>query len=311
MAPEAHGRDVCTGAEGARAAHDWDNPVTNNGRYTKYFPSVHLTYDITPNFKTRASWSTSFGRPSFASLVPSATISDPNETVTINNPALEPQYSRNIDVTAEYYFRPAGLISVGYFKKDISDYIATRDIGQVGSGNDNGFEGDYVGYTLRSQSNSGTAKIEGWEFDYRQQFSFLPGWLKGLGASANFTYLTTEGDYGETAVRSTSEVADFIPKTGNASLYYNYRGFGVRVLVNYTGEYLEDFSDTAARLRYRMSRTVVNLGLSYQLRPQMTLFCDISNLFDEPQRFYRYRPSQIERYTYNNPAITFGISGRF
>ena len=47
----------------ARARHDWDHPVRNAGSYTRPFPSIHLTWNFTPNLRAQGSWSTSFGRP--------------------------------------------------------------------------------------------------------------------------------------------------------------------------------------------------------------------------------------------------------
>ncbi len=297
----------------ARAEHDWNNPVTNTGSYTRSFPSVHLSYDLTKNLKARASWSTSFGRPAINNLLPTATINATanSQTVTIGNPALGPQYSKNIDLALEYYFRPAGLVSVGYFRKNISDYILTSQIGVVGDGPDNGFLGDYAGYQLLSRSNAGKAEIDGWEFDYRQQLTFLPGYMKGLSLSANYTYLATEGDFGENAVRSTGEVAGFIPRTANASLSYRYGRFGARVLVNYTSSYLQTFAAAEARRLYRTSRTVVNAGVTFSIRPSLTLFCDVANVFDEAQQTYRYVPSQTAMVASSGPAITFGVTGRY
>jgi len=295
----------------ARAIHDWSHPVTNKGSYDKLFPSIHFTYDFTKSLKARASWSTSFGRPSFGNLVPAATINDAARTVRINNPALEPQYAKNIDLSLEYYMNPAGLVSVGYFKKDIVDYIATRDIGIVGAGANNGFDGDYESYTLQSQANSGSAKISGIEFDYRQQFTMLPGVLRGLSFSANFTLLETKGDYGTANQSSTEKIVDFVPESGNASLSYAYRGFGANILLNYTGRYLDSFSDDASRLSFRASRTIVNVGVAYQFRPQYTVFLDVVNIFNEPQRLYRGSPSRPSQILTNNPAVTFGVSGQF
>jgi len=295
----------------ARARHDWDNPVTNNGSNTKWFPSVHFTYDVLPAVKARASWSTSFGRPSFGSLVPAAAISEAARTVRINNPSLEPQYAKNIDLSLEYYFKPAGMFSVGYFRKDIGDYIVTRDIGIVPIGVSNGFDGDYEGFTLQSQSNSGSAKISGFEFDYRQQLTFLPGPLQGFAVSTNFTLLSASGNYGGPRERSTSEIVDFVPESGNASLSYARGKFGANILLNYTGRYLDSFSDNASRLSFRASRTIVNAGVSYQFRPYLTFFCDLMNVFSEPQRLYRGGPSRPSQVLSNDPAMTFGVSGRF
>ena len=295
----------------ARANYDWNHPVRNRGRYTRSFPSVHAVYDLTPEVKARASWSTSFGRPDFSNLVPTATINEAQGLVTISNPALGPQYATNVDAAIEYYFKPAGLLSVGYFNKRIEDYILTTDVGIVGPGADNGFDGSYSGYTLRSSTNAGGARIQGWEFDYRQQLTFLPGLLRGLTASANFTYLTTKGDFGGTTTRRTGEVAGFIPKTANLSLTYKYRRFGARLLASYTGKYLGTDAAAEQRKVYRDARKIVNVGVSYELRPALNLFCDVTNLFDEPQRTYRGYLTRLERIVSNGPAMNLGVSGRF
>lgn len=295
----------------ARANNDWNHPTSNQGSYTRWFPSAHFVYDLTPEVKIRGSWSTSFGRPDFLNLLPAATINEAQSLVTISNPALGPQYATNIDTSIEYYFKPAGLLSVGYFNKRIEDFILARDIGIVGAGEDNGFDGAYSGYTLRSQTNGGSARITGWEFDYRQQLNFLPGTLRGLTASANFTYLVTKGDFGGATNRSSSEVAGFIPKTANGSLTYKFRRFGARVLVSYTSGYLGTDAAQLQRRIFRDARTVVNAGLSYELRPALNFFCDVTNLFNEPQRTYRGFETRLERIIYNGPALSLGVTGRF
>jgi len=297
----------------SRAEHDWNHPRTNTGGYTRSFPSVHLNYEVAPDLKARASWSTSFGRPSFQSLLPTATInstSDP-KTVTTGNPALGPQYARNIDLTLEYYLKPAGVISVGYFEKRISDYILTAQVGVVADGVNNGYLGDYAGYQLLSQTNAGTAEIKGWEFDYRQQLTFLPGWLKGLTVSANYTFLATSGDFGGASQLKNDEVAGFIPRSANAGIGYTFGKFTFRSQANYNGAYLGTYADTLPRRVYRMPRTVVNLGVSYAFRPALMAFCDVVNVFNDYQRTYRYVPIQPAMRSTNGPALTFGLSGRF
>jgi TonB-dependent receptor len=295
----------------ARARNDWDNPVNNAGSYTRSFPSVHFTYDFTDRLRAQASWSTSFGRPAFTNLVPTATISDPNQTVTISNPAVGPQYSENIDVSLQYYLRPAGVVSLGYFRKDIKDYILTTDIGIVGVGADNGFEGSYPGYRLLASRNAGQAKVNGWELDYRQQLTFLPDWAAGLAVSANYTLLSTEGDFGGTAVRSDKQVAGFIPRTGNASLTYNRGAYRFSAVLNYTGDYLGTFSATPQRNIYRAERTIVNFGLGYQWKPAVSFFLDLTNAFNEPQRTYIGYESRVQRVIYTGQAVVFGVNGRF
>ena len=283
------------------------------GDYTKSFPSAHLTYDVMQNFKARVSWSTSFGRPPMTNLLPNESISEANQTLTISNPSLKPQTAKNWDVTLEYYFEPVGNLSVGWFRKDIADYIISGTIaGTVANGTGNGYNGEYAGWTILTTSNAGTAKVDGWELSYGQQFTFLPGLLKGLGLSANYTKIATAGNFGGTATRSTNEVPGFIPETANLSVSWRYRGFSARVLVNYTGDYINAFTaGSPGRNQYREARTITNIGASYQLRPSLSFTVDVSNLTNEPVVFYRGIPSQMERTLITGTTINFGVTGRF
>ncbi|MDO8543877.1 MAG: TonB-dependent receptor [Opitutaceae bacterium] len=290
-----------------------DNRREVTGSYTKAFPSVHLSHDVTDNLKARLSWSSSFGRPRFNNLVPNETPNENNQTLTINNPALLPQTAENWDATLEYYFEPVGSLSVGWFHKTIEDYIVNGiESGTIGTANDNGFSGEYPGWTILHSANAGTAIVQGWEFSYQQQFTFLPGILKGLSGMINYTLLDTHGDFGGRTTLTTGQVAGFVPRTANGSLTWRYRGFSTRLLVNYASTFLTSYSANAlGRNLYRVERKLINVGFSYQVRPGLNLTLDIDNLTNVPQRRYRGVPDQLQYYNYPGTAFTVGVSGRF
>jgi len=283
------------------------------GDYTKSFPSVHVAHDVTANVKARLSWSTSFGRPALNNAMPNETANETNQTLTVSNPSLLPQSAVNWDASLEYYFEPVGSLSVGFFQKSIRDYIITgTNVGTVPSGNDNGFNGEYSGFTLLSSSNAGTATVNGWEFAYQQQFTFLPGLLKGLGASLNYTLLEASGNFGGTTNRETNQVPGFIPRTANASLSWRYRKFSTRVLYNHVGSYITSYNATSPGYSaYRFAYRTVNLGVTWQLRPSVQLTADVSNLLNEPQRTYRGFRERMSGTIINGTSLTFGVNGRF
>ena len=283
------------------------------GGYTKSFPSVHLTQDVTPNLKARLSWSTSFGRPALTSLLPNETIDENNRTLTINNPSLRPRTSSNWDASLDYYFEPVGNLSVGWFHKAIKDYIVNGiDGGTIPSGADNGFNGEYAGFTRLSSANAGDAFVQGWEFSYQQQLTFLPGLLRGLSLLANYTLLDTHGKFGGAAYLTSGQVAGFIPRTANLSLAWRYRALSARYLVNYTGPYLQTYAAASpGRNLFRFERTISTLGFGYQIRPWLTLTCDIDNVFNEPIRRYRGVPDQLQFFSMTGTTVTFGVNGRF
>ena len=283
------------------------------GDYARSFPSAHLLYDITPDLKAHASWSTSFGRPPFTNLVPNEAPNDSARTITVNNPALKPQYAKNWDASLEYYIKPIGLLSVGWFHKTITDYIvAGMDAGTVGNGTENGYNGEYAGYGILTTTNAGTAFVQGWEISYRHQLTFLPRPFNGLGINANYTTLTTHGNYGGAGYRTTREIIGFIPKVANIDLTYKYRAFSSRVLLSYLGDYITTSNATSPALNvYRYPRKSVNVGLGWQLRPSVNLFCEVSNVFNEPLRRYMYDRSRLNNTSITGTLVNAGVTGRF
>jgi outer membrane receptor for ferrienterochelin and colicin len=154
--------------------------------------------------------------------------------------------------------------------------------------------------------------VQGWEFSYQQQFTFLPGFLKGLSGLVNYTVLDTHGNYGGLLPRATGQVAGFVPRTANASLSWRYRGFSTRLLVNYANTFLQTFNATnASQNVYRMDRTLINLGLSYQIRPSVSLTLDVDNFTNVPQRRYKGIENNREYFNYPGTGITAGVTGRF
>ena len=247
-------------------------------------------------------------------MLPNETINETAQTLTINNPSLKPQTAESWDTALEYYFEPVGSLSVSWFHKTIKDYFVNGVLaGTVESGADNGYNGEYSGFTILTRDNLGTAIVQGWELAYQQQFTFLPGLLKGLGISANTTILDTHGNFGSTtATRKTGEVPGFVPRTSNLSVSWRYRKLGTRININRTGEFINAFTTTGSgRNQYTLQRTVVNVGAAYQFRPAVSLSVDIGNIFNEAQVFYRGISDNISEYRIPGVTVTVGVSGRF
>ena len=282
----------------------------NEGSYQNAFPGIHLKYTPTRNLVARASYSTSIGRPSFDSIIPSDTIDDVNQIVTVSNPSLKPQFSDNYDVSLEYYFEPVGLLSATLFRKEITGFQFADSSQVVGAGSDNGYGGSYAGYRIRTTANGGGARYQGYELSYRQQFTFLPGFWKGFGVNLNYTKLETKGDYGGASV--TTQLAGFVPETGNAGINYVYHKFDVRVNAVWRSEILVTSSANPATLVFDQPRLQLNLKTKYNFSRQFGLFFQIDNWNNAPitdrYRGFETRPLQTRVAT---PKIIAGVEGRF
>ena len=108
---------------------------TLKGRYENWLPAVD--FDITPieNVKLRASYSHTITRPDYASLQGGITVNQPlrpggGSTAASGNPGLMPYKSKNIDASAEWYYGRGSYVSVGYFHKTVSNFIANTTVQQ-------------------------------------------------------------------------------------------------------------------------------------------------------------------------------------
>lgn len=103
-------------------------PVLTNfkGKYSFALPNIDFDVDLMPNLKARASWGKSIGRPDWGSIQGGLTVDSlarPDfATGAQGNPALKPLESKNIDLALEWYYSKGSYLSVGYFKKDVTNY---------------------------------------------------------------------------------------------------------------------------------------------------------------------------------------------
>ncbi len=292
-------------ANEARAARSFVRRNTDGGKYRNVFPGVHFVYEPVSSLLARASYNRSISRPSVANLLPSVTENPDTNTVSMGNPELKPFFSDNFEVSVEKYFEPVGQFSLGVFLKEISNYSRSLS-STIGPEGVDG-QGQYAGYTLTTTRNVGSARIRGIEASYQQQFSFLPGALKGLGVVANFTYLEALGNFGTTT--TTNKLGNLAPRSGNAGLNYRYRGFDVRLLANWTD--LKYKSTNGGIDVYADERLFIDVKLQYTFRRKYDVFFDVTNLTDEPTRTDIALTGP--RFFRTNQGIGFvaGVRGRF
>lgn len=104
--------------------------TTLNGRYDNWLPAIDLDVSPIDNVKLRASYSHTITRPDYASMQGGITVGQPlrvgagGSQASAGNPALLPYKSKNIDLSAEWYYGKASYVSVGFFNKNVSNFIA-------------------------------------------------------------------------------------------------------------------------------------------------------------------------------------------
>ncbi|MBU2884402.1 TonB-dependent receptor [Gilvimarinus agarilyticus] len=217
--------------------------VTTVRDYDFLLPRLNIVADLTDEIVLRAGWGKDIRRPDFNDLSTSVTYPlSPNTSVAVGNPGLTPEEVTSFDISAEWYFAEASVLSIGYFHK-------TRKDLHVGQQN-NPYEDPETGYRdivgpeceeggiwnpiadinvfgpvgvgvcvpwATTINDTGETTQEGVELAIQYDlagFEDQLGWASGFGILANYTFQEFSG--GEAVDTATSRAsAIFAASTGN------------------------------------------------------------------------------------------------
>jgi TonB-dependent receptor len=102
------------------------------GTYDYWLPNLDFNVEVIEDLILRASYSKTIGRPQWNQIEGGQTISGfvriDGGTGNQGDPGLLPLESQNYDLSFEWYYGEGSYFSVGYFLKDIENYIGTTVI---------------------------------------------------------------------------------------------------------------------------------------------------------------------------------------
>jgi TonB-dependent receptor len=297
-----------------------ERAARNAKTYDGYYPSVHLTYNLTGNLLARAAYAKTYGRPNLGEVFPNTTIDefdvdDPNAiqgNITVTNPALKPWRADNYDLSLEYYTDKGGLFTVGVFQKDIRDFfgsavfIATAaDLAELG------LEDDYVNWRVTTRRNVGDAEVLGAEFSVRQSLAFLGPWGRPFSGFVNGTKLDLKGD-------RIADFAGFVPETLNYGLTFSRKPVLLMMKWNYRGKQRNGAQPAFGpdAFTYQERRLALDVNFELQVRRDMFLFVNAQNVFNAPyitQIYGSRTPDYAKRSftNHNGVGLTLGLKGSF
>ena len=259
------------------------------------------------SLKFRASFTETLARPSYYSLVPCMNIDLNDEKVSLGNPDLTPTLSYNVDLSLEYYFESIGLASVGVFYKRIDDFI----VDQRTSG---AFEGypDVDFKEISQPKNAGDAGLLGVEVALQRDLGFITPALKCLGVYGNYTYTYSavdnfnfEGRENETGLRLPGSPAH----TANASLFFEKKGFNLRLSYNFASDFIDEMGKSAELDRYydKVNYLDVNASYTFGKKAKFTIYAEANNLLNQPLRYYQGTPDRTMQVEYYGVKVNGGI----
>ncbi len=283
------------------AAEDADDPATvmkkveGSNDYTNVLPMIHLRYNVNNKLVVRAAFTQSIARPDYITLVPYKFFDDGE--LLEGNPGLIPTQSTNLDIMVEYYVGTLGIISGGFFTKTMQDYIYNK----VEEPDDMMFGGEEVEewyYPVNGED----ATLSGFEIQWQQALTFLPGALNGLGIYLNYTNTTSEAKYLD---REATTLPGQASAVGNFGLSYEKYGFAAKVAANFHGEYIFEVGGDADEDIYYADNLQIDLSASYTMKNNIKFYVDATNITNTPLVYFvgsEEFPIQRELYSFGARA---------
>lgn len=303
--------------------------ATLSKQYDGLYPSFNATYNITTNLQARLGLAQAVGRPDFGNILGATNVSqvdfDPSSnatgaalgTITTKNPALKPWTANSGDVRLEYYTPTGGVMSVGFYRKQIKNTFATQnfiatkefletlDLGE-----------EFVGYQVNAPINlPGITHINGWEFDINTPASTFTShnFARFFRVFANATLVTNrspvEGDF-----------RGFTPKLINWGVSYNRRPLSLFAKWTLVGKKkvgtIAAGNIGAAGWNYQAERLRLDLSGDYRINARYGIYATARNIFNDRDQNYSYAlgsPRYVKFAAEGEYGVNFqfGIKGNF
>lgn len=299
-------------------------PVTVGRSYDDWLWSANITGEVTNDVLLRVSAAKVIARPDLGQLSPSGGFNPTIRTVSVGNALLEPIRAKTLDLSAEWYFAPGSILSIGYFYKNIATYIQTLQ--RLIPFTETGLPGELLQgsqatpadlFTVTNLANTRGGPIHGVEVNYQHQLRFLPGFLSNTGILLNYTHVTSDIEYilnATTGATTKAPLAGMSKNQFNGTLFYEDSKFSIRGSAAYRSNFIRAVPsiNSLSDIDTVASTIYVDLSASYALSETFKLTFEAQNLTDEHQTVLVDSVRQDTLFdSHVGRTFTFGVSYRY
>ena len=215
-----------------------------------WLPALFIRYRPADWLNIRFARTNTLTRPNYTDIIPLQYWSGVGRTVDYRNSFLEPGKSANIDFNISVNQNHLGLLSFGYFQKNIDDLIYSSGRRYIDDPDKYGLDSSMATWAISNYTSNNPYEVilNGYEIDYQTRFWYLPGFLSGFVLNANYTVIDSEVKYPRTVIDIaidwgpplttvttnidtfyTDRLIDQADEVINLSLGYDYKGFSGRL----------------------------------------------------------------------------------
>jgi len=276
-----------------------NTPWQNAHDYDYLLPSVNLRYEFNDSLIARFAYTQTISRPKFEDvgayqIIETKTEEDDGGFITerqaeAGNPELLPYESDNIDLALEYYPGDIGVLSAGYFHKNIDNFVIIADV--AGTSGWEGFE------EVTQAINGESASVSGIELAWVKAFD--NGWLLSANGTFSDSKAVTllDGERFETTLPNQSD------KIGNITVGYETKRMSLRLTMSYKSENLEEIDGDLIRMEDAHQQ--LDFMAKYFINSNMHVYFNAINLNDEP--YYHYFDQRSVNAQYEEYGRTFEL----
>jgi len=290
-------------------------PLT--GSYVDFLPSASVRVRLDNASDLRVVYGRGLARPDPQFLTTAVAIdtSTAPYTYSIGNPGLKPEHANNIDILYERYLSSFGMVSAGFFYKNLTDPIIESTTHPT--------TGQFAGYIVQQPSNAGSAWIVGFEAAYQQQFRSLPGIWNGLGLMANYLYTDSrtfdlQDPSGTPGLYRTDNppLLRTSPSVWNLSPSYTRGRVNARFGMSYNGASIYQYNYSAGAPygvdgpngdNYLFPHLQLDSQASVRVKGGLSFMFAILNMSDEVFGFYNGSKQYMTQREFYHPTYEFGF----
>lgn len=291
-----------------------------SGSYYTLLPSASLRFNAGPNSYVRLIYARGLSRPDPQDIAQplSWTVSGNGAnrfSVNFGNANLKAETGDDVDVLFDHYLKPFGIISVGYFYKSLQNPIVVSTYQLTDYLPPGAPAVDRGNYLATQPVNAGSAWLSGFEASYLQHYGGLPGFLGGLGLSANYSYIGSS----TSGIPGRSEHPRLLrnsPNVFNISPTYDRGRYSLRMGISYNQAsiYGYQYQDgTPGGLNgplsdiYFYSHIQVDAQGIVGIGHNLSVVASGLNLNNEVFGFYQGSPQYMIQREYYQPTFSAGL----
>lgn len=260
---------------------DGITPVHLDNRKTDLFPSLNISYNLSPKQLIRMAYGRTVNRPEFREVVPYVYFNFERDANIVGNPDLKNAYADNLDLRYEFYPASGEVITLGAFYKRFKNPIE-ETYNEAGSG---------LQYTYHNAKN---ADAVGVELDVKKRLDFVG--LNGLSLVFNAAYIYSRVRFDEGSFERDRPMAGQSPYLINAGLFYQHdnQGLSASLLYNRVGKRIESVGVPMQNQNedipdiYEMPRNSLDLTFSKKIGKRVEIKGGIQDLLNSKTEYKQF-----------------------